>query len=97
MTKIYYVERKSYWKDERGTDYQIADGGDMPIICTSKKKAIEIAKRMEQTHIEIYGYKITIPDSVYLRKTTKSLHAVRLENKERGIRHEIRVYETYTC
>lgn len=97
MTKIYYVETKSYWQDEHGADYQVADGGNMPIICTSKKKAIERAKRMEQRNIEIYGYVTTIPDSGYPCKKTNCLYAVRQEQKDRRLRDEIRVYETYTC
>ena len=97
MIRLYYVETKSYWQDELGTDYQIADGGDMPIIYTSKKKAIERAKRMEQRNIEIYGYVTTISDSKYPCKKTNCLYAVRQEHKDRRLRHEIRVYETYTC
>lgn len=96
MAKIYYVETKIYWQDEQGTDFQIADGGDMPIISTNKKKAIERAKRMEQRYIELLGYKTTIPDSKYPYKKTNCLYAVRQEHKERQLRHEIRVYETYT-
>lgn len=96
MAKIYYVETKSYWLDELGTDHQIADGGDMPIISTNKKKAIERAKRMENRYIEDYGYQTTIPDSEYLCKKTNCLYAVRQEDKDRRMRHEIRVYKTYT-
>lgn len=97
MTKIYYVETKSYWQDEYGTDHQIADGGDMPIIYTSKKKAIERAKLKEQLNIEIYGYKTTIPDSKYPCKKTNCLYAVRQIHKDGRLRQEIRVYETHTC
>lgn len=96
MITIYYVENKTYWQDEHGADYQIADGGDLPIISTNKKKAIERAKWMENLYIEKFGYKTTIPDSEYPCKKTYCLYAVRLENKERRMRHEIRVYKTTT-
>lgn len=96
MAKIYYVETKIFWTDGLGIDYQIADAGDMPIISTSKKKAIERAKRMEQRYIEMFGYETTIPDSEYPCKKTTCLYAVRQEHNERRLRHEIRVYETYT-
>lgn len=97
MAKIYYVETKGYWQDEYGTDHQIADAGDMPIISTNKLKAIDRAKRMEQRYIEDFGYKITIPDSEYSCKKTYCLYAVRLEKEKDHLRHEIKVYETYTC
>ena len=96
MTKIYYVETKSYWRDELGTDYQVADGGILPIICTSKKSAIDFAQRLEKSNIEDYSYQVTIPDSEYPCKKTNCLYAVRLENKERRMRLEIKVYLTYT-
>lgn len=96
MTKIYYVETKTYWQDEHGADYQIADGGDMPIICTSKKSAIDFAQRLEKSNIEDYSYQTTISDSEYPCKKTNCLYAVRLENKQRRMRREIRVYRTYT-
>lgn len=97
MRKIYYVETKTYWKDEHGADYQIADGGCMPIISTSKKRAIEVAKMMEQTYNEKFGYKTTIPDSGYPCKKTLCLYAVRQENEQHKLRRELKVYETYTC
>lgn len=97
MSRIYYVETKSYWKDEHGTDYQVADGGNLPTICTNKKRAIEVAKFMEQTYIVKFGYKTTIPDSGYPCKKTKCLYAVRLEKKELRMRMEIKVYLMHTC
>lgn len=97
MTRIYYVESKIYWKDLQGTDYQLADGGDMPTICTSKKRAIEVAKIMEQTYIDRFGYKTTIPDSGYPCKKTNCLYAVRQENEQQKMRRELKVYLTYTC
>lgn len=96
MTKIYYVEKKSYWKDSYGIDHQIADGGDMPIIGTSKKSAIDFAQRLETKNVEDYGYQVTISDSEYPCKKTNCLYAVRLEDKERRMRLEIKVYLTYT-
>lgn len=96
MTTIYYVETKTYWQDAFGADYQIADAGELPIISTTKKKAIERAKWMENTYIEKFGYKTTIPDSEYPYKKIYCLYAVRQENKERRMRHEIRVYKTTT-
>lgn len=97
MTKIYYVETKSYWQDEYGTDYQVEDAGIMPIVSTNKLKAIDRAKRMEIRYIEDFGYKTTIPDSGYPCKKTNCLYAVRLEKEEDHMRQEIKVYETYTC
>lgn len=96
MKTIYYVETKTYWQDEKGADYQIADGGLMPIISTNQQRAIERAKRMENRYTEEYGYKTTIPDSEYPCKTEYCLYAVRQENEETRMRHEIRVYKTFT-
>lgn len=96
MRTIYYVETKTYWQDAFGADYQIADGGEMPIISTNKQRAIDRAKWMENTYIEKFGYKTTIPDSKYPYKKIDCLYAVRQENRERRMRHEIRVYKTFT-
>lgn len=96
MIRIYYVETKSYWQDELGTDYQIADAGIMPLVSTNETNALDLAKQLEKRYIEEYGYRVTIPDSKYPCKKTNCLYAVRLEKKERRMRHEIRVYKTYT-
>ena len=97
MIRIYYVEIKSYWQDELGTDYQIADAGVMPLVSTNETKALDLAKQLEKRYIEDYSYQVTIPDSKYPCKKTNCLYAVRMEKKERRMRMEIKVYLTSTC
>lgn len=95
MTKAYYIESKSYWKDTHGTDYQVADGGDLPTIYTSRKKSLERIERMIQLYTETMGYTVVIPNESYPGVGKNYLYACRLQKGNPEIRLEIRLYTIY--
>ena len=96
MVKLYYIESKHYYYDAQKIEHQIADGGDMPILYTNKKKAIKRAQAMEKFYNETYGYTTIIPNNENPAKKDNCIFAVRLMNENTGIRHELRVYEINT-
>ena len=92
MYKAYYIETKSYWKDTNGTDHQIADGGDLPIIYSSLKKALKRAHHMIKLLTEQMGYEIVIPNDRYPGVGSQYHYACRLRKNNPKIRLEIRIY-----
>lgn len=95
MIRLYYVESKTYFHDALNVEHQIADGGEMPNLFTSKKKAMDFAKRVEKFNIERFDYHTLIPDNEYPCKKDNCLYAVRQTDKKTGMRIEIRVYSIY--
>lgn len=94
--KIYYVEKKSYFKKENGIEYQIADGGELPILYTSKNKAIYRAEYIAKLLMDSFDYELVISNDQMPCKKEWCLYGVRIEDKKHSIRTEIRVYEVIT-
>jgi hypothetical protein len=95
MTKAYYIETKSYWKDSHGTDLQVADGGDLPIIYRTLKRALERVERMIKLYTETMGYTVIIPNDNYPGVGSQYHYACRLQKENPQIRLEIRIYTIY--
>lgn len=92
MYKAYYIESKSYWKDTNGTDHQVADGGDLPILYTSRKKALGRVDRMIKLLTEQMGYKVIIPNENYPGVGDDYIYACRLSKTSPDLRLELRIY-----
>lgn len=94
IMRLYYVERKCYYRGHDGLEYQCADGGIIPILYETKEKAIDRAERMVSVVTKSNHYKITIPTEKNPAVKEYCLYAVRMEKYP--LREEIRVYEVET-
>ena len=92
MDKAYYIENKSYFVDSNGTDIQVADGGDLPIIYHSLKKALNRCESMIKLLTEKMGYTIVIPNHSFPGVGEHYLYACRLTKDDPQIRVELRLY-----
>lgn len=92
MRKAYYIESKTYWKDKHGTDLQVADGGDLPILYTSRKKAFGRVDRMIKLLTEQMGYTVIIPNENYPGVGDNYIYACRLSKTSPDLRLELRIY-----
>lgn len=92
MRKAYYIESKSYWQDSIGTDYQIADGGDLPIIYSSLNKALKRCESIIKLLTEKMGYTVVIPNESFPGVGEQYHYACRLSKDDPNIRTEIRLY-----
>lgn len=95
MKKAYYIENKSYWKNAVLLDYQMADGGEMPIVYTSQRKASSRLENMVKVYTEKMGYKVITTDENHPAKRNHCLHAWTLENQAHHSRVELRLYIFY--
>lgn len=96
MISLYYIESKCYYKDSLGVDHQVSDGGDMPLLTTNKKTALDTAKMLVEFDINTYGYKIIIPNEENPARKEDCLFAVRLMKDMDEVRKEYRVYKVWT-
>lgn len=92
MDKAYYIESKSYWQDSHGTDWQVADGGDLPIIYHSLSEALERCDNMVKLLTEKMDYTVVIPNDSYPGVGKQYHYACRLQKDDPQIRTEIRLY-----
>lgn len=90
---LYYVERKCFYFDSHGIEHQFADGGELPILYTTYERAKGRAERMIKTCITLYGAVVTISNNDYPCKRGDLKFACRLEEGNKRVRYEIRVYE----
>lgn len=96
MIRLFYIERNSYYINSAGCDQQVANGGTLPDLYTSKQKALQAAQRSCEYFENIYGYKVVIPNNENPAVKDNCIFAVRLYCEFTEIRLEIRVYEIYT-
>lgn len=92
MKKAYYIENKSYWTDSKGTDHQVADGGDLPIIYTSLKRALRRVDNIIKLLTEKMGYTVVIPNESFPGVGNQYHYACRLQKDDPQIRVEIRLH-----
>lgn len=92
MKRAYYIESKSYYQDSYGTDHQVADGGELPIIYLSLKDAIKRCESMIKLVTEKMGYKVVISSDNYPGVGKDYHFACRLTKINPEIRLEIRLY-----
>lgn len=95
MDELYYIEVKSYWQDANGTDNQVADGGDLPIIYRSKTEALKRCYSMIKLYSEQMNYEIVIPNDRFPGVGSNYHYACRLRKKDPQIRLEVRLYTIY--
>lgn len=95
MKQAYYIEDKTYWTDVDGEDYQVADGGELPIVYTSLKKASSRLERMVKAFTEESGYLVTITDENHPAKRNHCLHAWTLVSVSPQFRRELRLYRFF--
>lgn len=93
MTTGYYIEGKAYWKDAYGTDHQVADGGELPIIYSSRKNAAKRVKNMIKVYTGMMGYTVTVSDKNHPDATGSCIYACSLRKENPEVRLEVRVYE----
>ena len=58
MKKVYVIQSKSFFKDDRGIEYQIADYGEMPCIFTSLVRAKASMQRRKDMRISTFNERI---------------------------------------
>ena len=58
MMKVYVIQSKSFYKDDRGIDYQIADYGEVPCIFTSLVRAKASMEIRKNTRINTFNERI---------------------------------------
>lgn len=95
MKQAYYIENKTYWTDAEGEDYQMADGGELPIVYTSLKKASSRLERMVKMYQEKTGYKVITTDENHPAKINHCLHAWTLTSTAPHMRVELRLYRFF--
>lgn len=95
MKQAYYIEEKNYWTDAEGEDYQMADGGELPIVYTSLKKASSRLELMVKIYMVKKGYNVVTTDENHPAKKNHCLHAWTLESSASHIRVELRLYRFF--
>ncbi len=92
MIEAFYIETKFYMTDANGTDYQMADGGDLPIVYRALSKALKRAENITQLHPNIMGYTVTQPNEGFPDKPRHCHYACTLTKAKPQVRLEIRLY-----
>lgn len=95
MNEVYYIEIKSYWQDEFGTEFQVEDIGDLPIIYLSGTEALKRCCSMVRQYTEEMDYQVVIPNNEYPGVGGKYHYACRLRKDHPQMRLEIRLYTIY--
>lgn len=93
MTTGYYIEGKGYWRDADGTEHQIEDGGELPIIYLSRKNSAKRVKNMIKVYTGMMGYTVTVSDKNHPATTGSCIYACTLRKENPEVRLEVRVYE----
>lgn len=94
--RIYIIESKTYAIDSNGIEYQLADGGELPLVFTSKNRAIASAKRAVAIYQSQFGYKLVMESPLYPAVGDNCLYAARLTKYNDQWRQEFRVYKQLT-
>ena len=97
MMKVYVILSKSFYTDDRGIDYQIADYGEVPCIFTSLVRAKESMQRRKSVRLNTCNERI-ISDYPNGRDTeTFLLQEFTTINDGTGVRTIVSLYLTFTC
>lgn len=92
MIEAFYIETKMYSTLKSGFEYQVADGGDLPIVYRSLSEALNRVERMIEMHTNALGYTITIQNENHPDRRTRCLYACTLTKERKKYRLEIRLY-----
>lgn len=96
MMKVYVILSKSFYKDDRGIDYLIADYGEVPCIFTSlarAKKSMEIRK---STRIHTFNERIISDYPVGRDSESFLVQEFTTMNDRTDVRTIVSLYWTYT-
>lgn len=97
MMKVYVIQSKSFYKDDRGIDYQIADYGEVPCIFTSLVRAKASMQNRKDTRISRLNERI-ISDYPFGRDSAPFLvQEFTTIDDNTGVRTIVSLYLTYTC
>ena len=96
MIKIYVIQSKSFYKDDRGIDYQVADYGEVPSIFTSLKRAKASMEHRKATRLNLCNETI-VSDYPVGRDTEPFLvQEFTTMHEQTGVRTIVSLYETFT-
>lgn len=90
--KLYYIEKKWYFRTVSGYEYQAADGGEMPLLFRTEKEAMERVLKIRQDLIEKHRFEEIISFETYPNKSDDRIWASRLCSANMEDRYELRVY-----
>lgn len=92
MIEAFYIETKMYSTLKSGFEYQVADGGDLPVVYRSLSKALKRVERMIEMYTNALGYTITIQNENHPDRRTHCLYACTLMKERENCRLEVRLY-----
>ena len=92
---LYLIESKSYFIGADKIEYQAADGGDLPTICTSLSKAEEIARFDVNFYCASFGYSILKEEGNRRAVSLNKFHRWTLVRNGGEERHTITIYLHY--
>lgn len=95
MKEAFYIENKSYWINIYGSYEQVQDAGDIPIIYTSKRKAIKRVNSMIKLFTETMQYTVSQSDDGHPAKEGRCIYACTLQKNDGLSKLEIRIYPIY--
>lgn len=96
MKEIFVIESKSYYTDSRGVEYQISDGGQLPLITMSFRMSVKLMAKIRETRTRIFGDTITFEWDgldVYDARVMDRFDTVNPETKVRTV---VSLYKVYT-
>lgn len=95
MDYIYMIEKKSFFKDAQGIDYQVADLGTLPMPYKNFKKAVMAMQGMRNRYINLFGE--TMVKEYTAEDITEAYLYDRFEtlNPTTGTRTIVSLYKTY--
>lgn len=92
---LYLIESKSYFIGFDRLEYQTADGGDLPTICTSLSRAEELARWSVNNFCELFGYTILKEDGNRRAVSLNKFHRWTLVRNGGEYRRTITIYLHY--
>lgn len=97
MMKVYVIQSKSFYKDDRGIDYQIADYGEVPCIFTSLVRAKASMQNRKDTRISRLNERIISDYPVGRDSAPFLVQEFTTIDDNTGVRTIVSLYLTYTC
>lgn len=96
MMKVYVIQSKSFYKDDRGIDYQVADYGEVPCVFTSLRRAKKSMENRKDLRIKGFNQRI-ISEYPNGRESEPFLvQEFTTYDDKIGVRTIVSLYETYT-